>query len=66
MSKFEKIGLVILLLIIGYVFAMAKHRNDLAIELNELQIQETKLSIEKLNFELSIYREQEALVATEN
>lgn len=61
MNHYEKVGLLILLIVLGAIFAMAKADRDLKNDLVKLQITEAELTIEKLNYELSIYREQEAI-----
>ncbi len=51
--------IVFLLAIAAYVVDAAKPKKALVI----LEIEKTKLEIEKLNLELAIYREQESVIA---
>jgi hypothetical protein len=59
MGKLEKIGMFLCLVLIGFIFGAAVHRHVLSVELIKLEIMEKKLTLEKLGYELSIYREQE-------
>lgn len=60
-SAAATIALLIVLLVVVFVFAYGavKPKRELVI----LEIEKTQLEIEKLKYELAIYREQEALVA---
>ncbi len=55
------IAICVLFLTMAYVFEDCWEDRD---TLAKLEIQKTKLEIEKLNFELAIYREQESLVVS--
>jgi len=61
-----RLGIIaICVLFLTVVFALDDYANRYERnELTRLQIAKTKLEIEKLNFELAIYREQESLVVS--